>query len=569
MDVGAGLQCGGMNVGKLLCAGVLLLGAGCVSDPGSLGGIGENSGSEGEESSAESTGELSGTTSGAVSTTATEGGGSESGEEGGSTGEPIVPPACEIDVAPGLLRRLTEMQFEHAVEDLFAVTVDVSFASGWMPFASGEEVSIEESVEIQMAAGVVAAQFVAPACEGTVAACGQSFIEAWAPVVLRGQADEGALMDVYTAEASYEEGVAAVVAAMIADPAFVMVTPTGTMDGELLSLDGPSIATRLSLLLWNSVPDAELLEAADTLTAPGGIQAQLDRMFDDARYARAQADLYSMMTDVQRLPLFERGAVEATWSAALGGAMVEEQRRFVASLAADGGSTLETLLTSSSTFVNAELAGLYGDDLQTPVPVGDSWGPAELDPARRGGLLTQLGFIARYSVNRPPSEYETPSSRGSGVLQSVVCLTPPPPPPSEPTPPPEDPVTNRAEWEVFLSDPSCAGCHNLFDNFGYAYGNYDGIGRWDASEDSTQATDPTTAATFDGAVELGEALAEAEVVGRCFAERHLEFALRRTLGEEDACTVDALQQAFDESGGNLRALVEATATSEAFALARP
>ena len=130
-------------------------------------------------------------------------------------------------------------------------------------------------------------------------------------------------------------------------------------------------------------------------------------------------------------------------------------------------------------------------------------------------------------------------------------------------------MTNRETWEAYISDPACAGCHVLFDNYGYAYGDYDGLGRWDASPDSTAATDPTTGASFDGAVELGEALAEAEEVQRCFAERHLEFALRRDVGDEDACTVDALLEVFTESGGNLRALVEATATSETFVLARP
>ncbi len=77
------------------------------------------------------------------------------------------------------------------------------------------------------------------------------------------------------------------------------------------------------------------------------------------------------------------------------------------------------------------------------------------------------------------------------------------------------------------------------------------------------------AAAFDGAVSLGETLVETEEVQRCFAERHLEFALRRRVGDQDACTVDALLEAFNNSGGNLRALVEATATSEAFVRARP
>ncbi len=573
MEPEPSLQCAGMNVGKLLCTGLLLTASGCVTQPGDLGAVGESSGSSGAVGSSSEGGTTAQPGTSGVSESTSGGSSSESGdaesdgEESSSTGEPIEP-GCTVDLPQVPSRRMTEMQFEHAVEDLFGVEVDVEFADAFLPFDSGESVSIEESVEIQTAADLVADQFEAPACGGDMMTCGQSFIDAWAPLALRGQADAEALMGVYEAEATYADGVAAVVEAMITNPAFAMLTPTGTPEGAFLRLDGPSIATRLSLLMWNSVPDAELMAAADTLAEPGGIEAQLDRMFADPRYARAQGDLYMMLTGIQTLPTMERGLVDASWSSALGESMLEEQRRFVSDLAEDPDATLDALLSSTSTYVNGELATLYGDDLVTPPPGGGAWGPGELDPGRRGGILTQLAFITRHSPNVPPQDYEAPTRRGLAVIQSLACVAIPPPPPGSSGP--LDEVDNREDWEaVVLGDAACAGCHVVVDTLGFPFGNYDGLGRWHDSGDSTAASIPTPELDVDDAVDMSQALAEDATVERCIAGRYFEFAMRRRVVEEDTCTVDTLQQAFNESGGNLRALVEATATAEAFVLVRP
>lgn len=565
-ELEAGLQCRGMNAGKLLCAGALLVSAGCVTDPGDLGAVSGTSGG-GTSGAGSESGDAPATQTGEASTTSVDSIGSSSsdGEESGSTGEPI-DPQCELDVGEGVARAMTGRQFEHAVADLFGVDVEVEFGGG-APFDAQMTLSLEDQAAIGVAAAEAAAAFEVPTCEGDETACAQAFIDEVAPVALRGQANHDALLATYAEAASHDAGIRAVVETMISDLAFSDVSPTGTMEGELLQLDGVSVATRLALLMWNSVPDAELIDAADSLLEDGGIEAQLARMFDDPRYARAQGDLYLLLTDIERLETMERDQVDASWSGATAAAMLEEQRRFVSDLAEDADATLGDLLTSSSTSVNAELAALYGDDLQTPAPGGSSWGPAELDPSHRGGILTQLAFLARHSRNVSTDWYQPPTTRGEGINEAISCFDIPPPPPG--IDPPVGDIVDRETWEEGVENVlDCAGCHALTDPHGHAFGNYDGLGRWFESGNALDGVMNGLEIEFENAVDLSAQLADHDDVRVCIATRHFQFALRRHNEARDDCTIEALVEAFDESGGNLRALVEAVATAETFVLAR-
>lgn len=566
---GASLQCRGMNSAKILSCGLLLMGSGCLTVPGDLGAVGESSGgaeSETGESTAPSgtTGDVGETgTTGEVLTT-----GTESGEEG--TGEPSVPPECGVGVGVGLQRRLTSTQVENAIQDLFDVSVEVEFEDDLIPFESAESLSDGDSLLLSMVAATVSEEFAVPVCGGDEDACAQDFLETYVPLVLRGAVSVDAFTPIYDEVGEYQAGIRAVVGALITHPAFIDVTPTGTESDGLLRLDAASSATRLALLAWNSVPDAALLELLGELQEPGFVEGYFDSMLADPRFGRAQADLYSEMTRVRSLPATDHSTTFDGWSDAVAASMIEEQRRFVTDQVGDADASLLDLLTSSSTFVNAELAALYGVDLQTPAPGGNSWAPGELDPARRGGLLTQLGMITVGSSNMPADAYRAPVYRGMSVLDAFGCgLLPPSPPDVNNNPPGGGPIESREVWEELVADPSCSGCHNLVDPLGFAFGDYDGVGRWAPRGDATNATHPWLDDEFADAVELGALLGDDADVLACVAGRYYTFALRRELDESDACAVQEYAEAFVQTGGNLRALMQTIATSNAFYLARP
>lgn len=558
-----------MNPAKKFSCGLLLLSAGCLTAPGDLGAVGGSTGSAESEADA-STASSDGTGVGAeTNDVGTTGEGPTTGEESGeepTTGEPDDPPQC--DVGAGLQRRLTSTQLEHAIADLFDVSVEVQLDDSDLPFESGTSLSEADTAALAEVAATVSEEFAVPVCGGDEDTCAQEFLDAYVPLVLRGQVSVEAFTPIYEDVGEYQAGIRAVVGALVLHPAFTDVTPTGSDDGGLVALDANSFATRLALLVWNSVPDASLLAAAEGLSEPGSVEAHVATMLADPRYGRAQADLYSSMTGVRFLPSQDRSTVYEAWSDSVAASLVEEQRRFVIDQVGDADASLGDLLTSNSTFVNTDVAALYGVDLQPPAPVGDGWVPAELDASRRGGLLTQLGMIAAASYDRPAEQYRVPVPRGVSVLRSFFCQQVPPPPPDI-KPSPSGPIESRDDWEAFVGAPECAGCHTLFDPLGFAFGDYDGVGRWDPRGDATNATHSMLADEFADALELGALLATSDDVRECVAEQYYRFALRRSLGDMDQCAVDAYAAAFTESDGNLHSLVQAIATSDAFRFARP
>ena len=76
--------------------------------------------------------------------------------------------------------------------------------------------------------------------------------------------------------------------------------------------------------------------------------------------------------------------------------------------------------------------------------------------------------------------------RGKWVMESIIGRSPPPPPanvkPVEPTPASQPKATLRQKLAAHESDANCAACHKHIDPLGFAFDNYDAIGRWRTQE---------------------------------------------------------------------------------------
>lgn len=69
---------------------------------------------------------------------------------------------------------------------------------------------------------------------------------------------------------------------------------------------------------------------------------------------------------------------------------------------------------------------------------------------------------------------------------------------------------------------------------------------------------------FDGAVELGQRLAKSVQVEQCVATHWFRWSFGRTEDDEDSCALLPIVNRFVKSKGDLRDLVKALATSDAF-----
>jgi hypothetical protein len=247
--------------------------------------------------------------------------------------------------------------------------------------------------------------------------------------------------------------------------------------------------------------------------------------------------------------------------------MLAETNLFSDYVVRQGDGLLRTLFTSNLAFPDGSLFAVYGATRPLDYTPGT---PFPLNAAERAGLLTQAAFLARHSHGNQTS----PVHRGLVVRENVLCQPIEAPPPDvNAVPPPPSPATSTRERFAQHSEvEACAGCHVSMDPIGLGFESYDSIGAY-RTMDGLGAVDATgefvdvdadLAGPFVGAIELANKLAGSRQVEHCVAAQWFRFSLGRIESQNDACSIHAIHQGFRASGGNLRALIQQIALSDAF-----
>ncbi len=287
---------------------------------------------------------------------------------------------------------------------------------------------------------------------------------------------------------------------MLQSPRFLYRVEMGMPDlltgqPDVTALDSWEVATRLSFLLWSSIPDEELFAAAeaDALGDAASIEKQARRMLEDPRARDAVANFHEQWLGLGKIGTLNKDvAVYPTYTPALRPLWEKETLSFLDHVVFDDDKgDVKTMLTAPYSMMNADLAAFYG----VSGPKGAAFERVDLDPAQRAGLLTQASLLA---VNSKPNQ-SSPIHRGKFVRERLLCQTLAPPPNNVNIQPPEvDPTaTTREKFSQHSSDPACAGCHRLMDPIGFGFESYDGIGQFRtrimASRSTPRGASPTRA----------------------------------------------------------------------------
>jgi len=382
-------------------------------------------------------------------------------------------------------------------------------------------------------------------------------------------------MEVYRAGAgmyeglsNFDAGIRLLIEAFLQSPHFLYRVEQSTeAEDGLVPLDSWEIASRLSFALWNTMPDDELIAAAqaDELTNPDATRAQAERMLDDPRAEDVVDRFHHQLLNVDKfVGIRPSDTFFPEVSDRLNEYVVTEQSLFIRDVYVRGGSWGD-VLTATDTYVNDELARLYGLE----GTYGSEFVPAELDPTQRAGVFSHLGFLASNATSAQPD----PIHRGVFLAERIACSEIAAPPDDIPAIPSPDGQTNREAIETLTEDPTtvCAGCHAVIINpFGFPFESFDAVGQW-RDLDNGLAVDTTAAPRIgntnvpvSGAVELAHALADSEVVHECYAKHWVEFAFGRPEEEDyDAGLVHQLAEA-SHSGASIRELLAILVSDRAF-----
>jgi hypothetical protein len=351
-------------------------------------------------------------------------------------------------------------------------------------------------------------------------------------------------------------------------------------DGSV-RLTAYELASRLSYFLRESLPDEALFARAEagTLSQPQELQAEARRLLAEPKAMRALLGFHEQWLETEQLeslakdpsvyPDFERLKVS----------MRQEVAAFIEHAFFASEPKLQTLFGASFTFANASLAELYGVELTETAEVNDgSMAPllsrVELPVGERFGLLTQAAFLSQHAYPYDSS----PIRRGRMVREKLLCQVVPPPPPNLVINPPEpDPeVSLREQLNQHSSDPACSGCHQLIDPLGFAFENYDGIGRYRTTT-SAGAVDSRGELTglaggtksFNGAQDLTRLLFESDEFKHCVVRQWLRYGLRRSDGVFDGPALTEAYSAFEASDFDVRELLVALVQTRSFTTRAP
>lgn len=368
-------------------------------------------------------------------------------------------------------------------------------------------------------------------------------------------------------------GIEAIVSGLLQSPHFLYLVEIGVPDPDdpsRLRLDGYEVATRLAFFLTGTAPDGALLDAAEVgeLDSADGIRTHAAELLARPGAREAVREFFDELFRLRDLPAVAKDSVQfPEFSAELAAAMREETLLLFDD-AAFSGVDFRGVFAAEYTFVDDELAALYG----LPAPGGDELVRVEL-PADgpRAGVLGQASFLALMSHPNSTS----PTLRGKFVRERVLCETVAKPPPdvdtSFPDIDPDNPTTTKDRLLEHRENPTCAGCHTLMDDVGLGLEQFDAIGRFRETENglTIDASSNFDGQAFTGLRELGVLLQDDPRTASCLARNFVRVATGHVESPDQVPLLLALDDAFAEVNYDVVELLVAIATSDAFRYAEP
>ncbi len=483
--------------------------------------------------------------------------------------------ACQSGphAGPAVLRRLNRAEYSASVRDLLDIHFDAGEAlpsdgSGGEGFDNASETLFISPIHAEkyMDAARVAVEYAfadprslrrflvaEPDKKTSPEVAARRVIENFLPRAFRRSIPESEILEylalfhaAYKADPSFMVAIRLTLQAVLISPKFLFIAEEPNFDSKPHKVTDHELASRLSYFLWGSLPDDELLKAADegNLSDSRILQEQFKRMLGSQNSRKVRnfsQNFVEQWLGTRALGReFKPDKSIRGYDSELEGGMKYEPVFFFHEILTENRSLLD-LLKADYTYVNRRLARHYrikGEFREQPKRV------QLMDENRRGGLLSMAAVLAVSSYPHRTS----PVLRGKWILETILGDPPPPPPPNVPEL--EESASSvsseslRQRLELHRQNVACAQCHDRIDPLGFGLENYGVLGRWrDKYEGHTvdargSLPDGTT---FSGPAELKLALlGRKDQFVRHLTKKMLGYALGRGLTYYDYCAVNSI-----------------------------
>lgn len=514
--------------------------------------------------------------------------------ESSGTGGPVPPPAEAQAIETSRFPRLSHLQWENSVQDLLVLAAPSGLSAAFTGDPLGGVFDNNESslfvtpglwADFQLAAEELSVLVTSDAAKlaklmpanapTDPTARAKAFLEhfgmrayhrplspteltAYLALFAKGR-------DLVDGPDDFARGVRISLQAFLQSPHFIYRVEAGGAD---LPLSGFELATKLSYMFWNTMPDDALLADASSgkLTTKEGILTAATRLLDDDRARVMVASFHHQLFQYDHYDdLNKDPTLFPSFTPALGADMKREAEMFVEEVVFKQDGGIREILTSPTTFVNKELAAIYGL-LGT---FGSEFVKVSLDPKQRSGFLTRVGFLASNATKLEQHSIH----RGVFINRRVICASLPDPPNNvPPLPPAAEYKTTRERVEKHTGEGTCgASCHgSLINPAGFAFEHYDALGQYKTEEHGNPINSADTYpldgndVSYSDAIAFEDLLGESDQVHTCYARHWLQYAYGRSDQKADAL-VDLAQ----ESRKGARALLLALTQTQAFRTRSP
>ncbi len=381
-----------------------------------------------------------------------------------------------------------------------------------------------------------------------------------------------AAADAYVGVAAvpFDKGLEFMLMGLLQSPHFIYIVEVGDeADGDdARALTGTELATRLSFFLTDGPPDDALLDAAEAgaLSSPATLQATARELMTRPEARTALRENFRERLQLREFSTLNRP--DPALTASVRQAMIEESLRLIDDVVWDRNADIRELFSTTTTFVNDELAAYYGFALPGS---GAVFARVPTPPEQgRAGLLTRGAFLTRFAHNNRSS----PTLRGKFIRENLLCAAVSAPPNDVETTLPEEvgddhlPQTTRDRLAAHVNEPRCAACHEIMDPLGFSLEHYDQFGRYRSHEnglpiDSSSSVDGDDA---DDAVGFMDVLKNRSDMASCLVRGLFRHGTGAIEGEGQEALLYDVDTALFSSGLKLQEAMVAIAVSDVFGM---
>ncbi|MCM8542489.1 MAG: DUF1592 domain-containing protein [Lentisphaeraceae bacterium] len=370
---------------------------------------------------------------------------------------------------------------------------------------------------------------------------------------------------------NFEDAMLEVLATLLASPEFLYIV----QEDSSASAKGPKsisdieLANRLSIFLWSSIPDYELLNLAHEgkLKNPDVLKSQVNRMLADSRARRFAQNFVEQWLHLDGINAVnvDKKKFRSYYNDMFKEDILYEPVAFFDEVLKNNNSILD-FIHSDYLVINDRLAGHY----KIPGVYGQEFRKVAIDPKHnRGGILTGAAVLTMNSTGVDSH----PLKRGIWLLENILHDPPPPPPPNVPQVDLTDPrilqMTQKERIADHRDNAACRSCHSKIDPWGIAFEGYDAIGNY-----RTKIEDkPVDAASvlfnkqkLDGMDGLKRYLLteRQDQFARAIVHKITSYALGRAISFSDRSEIDDMTVRLRKSGDGLKDLINIVVQSKLF-----